>query len=173
MKGVVHRVDIEQVIDEYGNYLYRIAYMMTKDVQIAEEVVQDTFMKFYQSNQFQQNASLKTYLTRIAINCCHDHLRWWKIRKPQLFKMQKTSEHAAEHTVIKQLEKDEMIALIFTLPTTYREVIVLYYFDDLSVSEIAQILHIPVSTVTTRLQRAKHKLKPLLSSAEWEVLRDA
>ena len=164
---------IEQCMEQYGDYLYRIAYMYTKDPYIAEEVIQDVLMKYYQTNQFEERASLKTYLTRVTINCCHDHMRWWKVRTPQFLQPVKKAEQATEKLMVAQVEKDEIIAALFKLPVKYREVIFLYFYDDMSVKEIAELLHIPVSTVTTRLQRAKGKLKQLLSPSDWEVLRDA
>ena len=54
----------------------------------------------------------------------------------------------------------------------YREVLLLYYYEDLQVAEIAELCQLSVSTVKTRLQRARAKLKPLLLESEWEVLRD-
>ena len=133
----------------------------------------DVLMKYYQTNQFEERASLKTYLTRVTINCCHDHMRWWKVRKPQFLQPVKKAEQATEKLMLAQVEKDEIIAALFKMPVKYREVIFLYFYDDLSVKEVAELLHIPVSTVSTRLQRAKGKLKELLSPSDWEVLRDA
>lgn len=164
---------IEDCMAQYGDYLYRIAYMYTKDPFIAEEVIQDVFMKYYSTNQFDGRASLKTYLTRMTINCSHDHIRWWKVRTPQFLQPAKKAERATETLIVAQVEKDEIISALLRLPVKYREVIYLYFYDDLSVKEIAELIHIPVSTVTTRLQRAKLKLKDVLSPSDWEVLRDA
>lgn len=164
---------IEECMAQYGDYLYRIAYMYTKDAHIAEEVLQDVFMKYYRTNQFDGRATLKTYLTRMTINCCHDHMRWWKMRTPQFLQPSKKAERATEQLMLAQVEKDEIVSALLKLPVKYREVVFLYFYDDLTVKEIGELLHIPVSTVTTRLQRAKGKLKELLSPSDWEVLRDA
>ena len=164
---------IEECMAQYGDYLYRIAYMYTKDPHIAEEVIQDVFMKYHRTNQFDGRASLKTYLTRMTINCCHDHMRWWKVRTPQFLQPARRAEQGTEYVMIAQVEKDEIVAALLKLPVKYREVVFLFFYDDLTVKEISELIHIPVSTVTTRLQRAKEKLRQLLSPSDWEVLRDA
>ena len=166
-------VDIDYYVEQYGDYLYRIAYVYTKDQHAAEEVVQDVFIKLYETNQFEGKSSEKTYLTKMTINRCYDYLRKWKVKKAQLFEYFTKSVASSEQVVIEQQERDEIVEAILTLPLKYREVLLLYYYDDLSVAEIASCIHIPQSTVATRLQRARTKLKEQLPKMEWEVLRDA
>lgn len=75
-------MDIEKLIDTYSDYLYRIAFIYTKDRLTAEEVVQDVFINYYhKSDQFEQKASIKTYLVKMTINRSYDYLRSWKNRK--------------------------------------------------------------------------------------------
>lgn len=62
-------MEIEKLIDTYSDYLYRIAFIYTKDRLAAEEVVQDVFVNYYhKSDQFEQKASIKTYLVKMTIN---------------------------------------------------------------------------------------------------------
>lgn len=164
-------MDLEHYIEQYGDYLYRIAFIYMKDQQTAEEVVQDVFMKLYETQQFEQKSSMKTYLTRITINMCYDYLRKWKARKNKLLDYVLKRERAAEQVVIALSERDEIVESVLKLPLKYREVILLYYYDDLSTIEVAQLLKIPESTVATRLQRGRQKLKELLPLIEWEVLK--
>lgn len=166
-------MSIDYYIEQYGDYLYRIAYVYTKDKQLAEEVVQDVFMKFYSSNRFEGRATVKTYLTKMMINCSYDHLRKWKVRTAHFFEHFSKSVRNAESLAIKQQERDEIISALLKLPLKYREVLLLYYYEDLAVAEIAALIHIPASTVTTRLQRARAKLKESFPTHDWEVLRDA
>lgn len=165
-------MDLEEYIEQYGDYLYRIAFVYMKDQHAAEEVVQDVFMKLYETRQFEGKSSLKTYLTRMTINTCYDYLRKWKARKSQLLDYVLKREHAAEQVVLTLQERDEIVESILKLPLKYREVILLYYYDDLTTVEVAALLKIPESTVGTRLQRARQKLKQLLPEIEWEVLKD-
>ena len=99
---------------------------------IAEEVIQDVFIKYYRMNQFDGRASLKTYLTRVTINCCHDHMRWWKVRTPQFLQPVKKAEQATEKLMLAQVEKDEIIAALFKMPVKYREVIFLCFIHYLT-----------------------------------------
>ena len=72
-------MNINELVYTYSDYLYRIGYSYVKDEQAAEEVVQDVFFKFYKtSTQFENQAHIKTYLTRMVINRSYDYLRSWK-----------------------------------------------------------------------------------------------
>lgn len=165
-------VNIEECVNQYGDYLYHIAYVYTKDTFLAEEVVQDVFFRLYRTQQFEERASLKTYLTRITINCCYDYLRKWKAKKVQLFDYFGGHSKGLEQIAVANHEKHEIIQQILKLPLKYREVLFLYYYDDLSIAEISSFIHIPESTVRTRLQRARLKLKDGLPISDWEVLRN-
>ena len=162
-------MDIEHYVESYSDYLYHMAYMYTKDRFVAEEIVQDVFIIFYKSRQFEGRASVKTYLTRIVINKSYDYIRKQKIRQLVTLEAFKTTK-SAEYKLIQQYEQDEIIASILQLPLKYREVIFLYYYEEMSAVDISATLHITASTVRTRLQRAREKLKVSLQSTEWEVL---
>lgn len=73
---------IEQVMDEHGEYLLRLIYLYIKNWSTAEDILQEVFFYYYQiANQFEHRSSLKTYLSKMAINRCHDHLRSWKNKR--------------------------------------------------------------------------------------------
>ena len=162
---------IEELIDTYSDYLYRIAFIYTKDEKVAEEVVQDVFWKYYQTQQYDGRASVKTYLTKMTINRSYDYLRSWKNKKALLVETSRNAK-GADTEAIQHEERGEITADVLKLPLKYREVLLLYYYEDLQVAEIAELCKLSVSTVKTRLQRARTKLKPLLLEIEWEVLRD-
>lgn len=72
----------EQIMEQHGEDLIRLAYMYVKDWQAAEDILQEVFISYYQKrNQFEQRSSLKTYLSKVTINKCHDYLRSWKNRR--------------------------------------------------------------------------------------------
>ena len=60
---------------------------------------------------------------------------------------------------------------LFTLSVAYREVLILYYFEEMSTVEIAQLVHCPEATIRTRLQRARKQLATTMGDFDWEVLR--
>ena len=129
-------------------------------------------MKFYQTkDRYDGRASIKTYLTKMTINRSYDYLRSWKNKKALLIETF-TNAKGADTEAIQKEERGEITAAVLKLPVKYREVLLLYYYEDLQVAEIAELCKLSVSTVKTRLQRARAKLKPLLLESEWEVLRD-
>lgn len=154
----------------HSDYLLRIAYLYVKDWQVAEDIVQDTFLTYYvKFEQFEERASLKTYLVRIVINKCKDYLKSWAYRKQQLtnrFFQTKTDPQK----VLQQAERLDIAEAILQLPIPLREVIIHYYYDELSVLEVAALLGISDNTVKTRMRRARQLLKESLAEDEWEVL---
>ncbi len=163
-------MDIEQLIHTYGDYLYRVAFIYTKDERASEEVVQDVFLKFYQTkDRYDGRASMKTYLTKMTINRSYDYLRSWKNKKALLIETF-TNTKGADTEAIQKEERGEITAAVLKLPLKYREVLLLYYYEDLQVNDIAEFLQVPVSTVKTRLQRGRERLKQALPKQQWEVL---
>ena len=164
-------MEIEQLIHTYGDYLYRVAFIYTKDERAAEEVVQDVFLKFHQTrHRYDERASLKTYLTKMTVNRSYDYLRSWKNRTFSLLEQLTGTSSGADEMMLRKEERGEITNAVLKLPVKYREVLLLYYYEDLQVNEIAEFLQVPVSTVKTRLQRARGKLKQLLPQQQWEVL---
>ena len=165
-------MDIQQLLHTYGDDLYRLAFLYTKDHQVAEEVVQDVFVNFYRKNSFEGRSHVKTYLTRMTINRSYDYLRSFKGRAAQLFDQAKQTAKSSEIQSIIAEEKLVITTAILQLPVKYREVLMLYYYEDLQVKEIAALLHASESTVKSRLQRARKMLQTLLPEQQWEVLND-
>lgn len=166
---------IEEVIEEYGDYLLRIAYLYVKNEATAEDLVQDVFITFYEKKaQYRGESSLKTYLVRITVNRCHDYLRSWKYKRVVLFEKVtgKHSQMTPERQLIETEEKRDLVEVLFTLSVPYREVILLYYYEEMSTVEIADLLNCPESTIRTRLQRARKQLKNRMIDYEWEVFHD-
>lgn len=164
-------MEIEQLIDTYSDTLYRVAFVYTRDRTAAEEVVQDVFYKFYKSNQFEARAHVKTYLIKMTINRSTDYLRSWKNKKALLIEKITRSDRPAEAEALVNEERGLILGVILTLHIKYREAILLHYYEDFSINEISDMLHVPVSTVKSRLQRARHQLRPKLENEHWEVLR--
>lgn len=167
---------LEQVMDQYGEYLIRFAYLYVKDWPIAEDIVQEVFIGYFQkANQFEQRSSLKTYLSKITINKCHDHLRSWRNKRSlftgsisNLISGAKSPEEAYE----RQSGQATLMKKVLELPIKYREVILLYYYQELTGSEISRLLDCSENTVKTRLKRAKVLLKDQIDPREWEGLTD-
>lgn len=163
-------LEVERWMREYGNEILRIAYLYVGDVQIAEDIFQEVFLKAYQGfADFQGKSSVKTWLVRIAINSCKDYLKSaWKRRVTPMDEAMEQSLRGPD--VYEQAEQradaKKVREAVFSLPEQYREVIVCFFYQELSLEETAQVLRIPVGTVKSRLSRAKKKLKVLLGGGD-------
>lgn len=160
---------VERLIEDYGQEVYRIAYFYIKDRQLAEDVFQEVFYKVMKNyHKFQHQSSEKTWLTRITINTCKDLLRTNWIKRVTTFStwQEPQSDYEAPFDIEKQEEYQELYQMIQKLPTKYKDVILLFYYKELSYEEISQILSIPEGTVRSRLARARTKLKKMISERE-------
>jgi len=162
---------LNEAMEQHGNYLKRLIFTYIKDFQKSEDIVQEVFVKFYRNlEQFEGRSSIKTYLYRIAVNECNNYLRSWHYRKLEftekikLFKKQSS----LEGEYIQREQHQNIAELINGLPVKYREVIWLYYYVELSVTEIAVVLKCSVNTVKTRLVRGRQLAKLTFEESEVE-----
>lgn len=168
-RGGTVSAHLEEVMEAYGEYCMRVAYLYVKDWAAAEEIVQDTFLAYYrQQERFEGRSSLKTYLVKITIHKSHDYLRSWK-RKMTYILPKKLVTPSIEQKKIHEEQQSELVEALLQLSIKYREVLILHYYDDYKIREIAELLQVSENTVKTRLVRGREKLKPLLMNFEWEV----
>ena len=162
---------LEKIMIDHGDELVRLAFHYVKDKETAKDMVQNTFIKCYENlDHFRYEAKLKTWLYRITINQCKDHLKSWHYKKVQTINfLQETTRSllpSAENTVVAKLHNQDIKEMILTLPEKYREVIFLYYYHSLKIEEITVVTELQENTVKTRLRRAKQKLKIIMEEAE-------
>ncbi len=163
-------------MEQQGDYLKRLIFTYVKDLQKAEDIVQDVFIKFYKNlEHFEERSSIKTYLYRIAINECHNYIRSWHYRKLDLTeKIKMWTYRTSVEMEYLQIEQNQTITeLVCNLPVKYREVIWLYYYAELSVTEISGLLNCSANTVKTRLARGRKLVKATIeeSGDEYEFER--
>lgn len=171
---------IEQLIDKnefamkllmerYGDVILRTAYLLTRDRMMAEDISQDTFLSAFQkAGQFTGDGRLKSWLLKIAINHCRSRMRKaaWKgliFRDMQDFTVTSNDRGPEQIAVDKELS-----AQLKKLPYKYREVIILYYYHDLSVKDISAFLNEKEGTVKSKLSRGRVQLKEILEEGEWQ-----
>lgn len=147
----------ERLIDEYGDELLRLCLFYMGDRQLAEDAFQETMVKAWRAlENFRGESGMKTWLFHIAVNTCRDMLRsgWFRMRKKSvpLDVMPELEQQEDEHA-------REIAAAVLSLPGKYREVMVLYYEQGMRIREIAEALHMPLNSVSSRLRRAKALLK--------------
>ena len=148
-----------RLLDDWGDQLLRLCTLYLKDVHLAEDAVQETMLKAWRSaGQFHGGGSETTWITRIAINVCKSYLRSpWKRRRAPAEELDALLAPADDPHV-----DDTLPRSILALSRPYREVIILHYYQELKAREIADILHVDISTVTARLSRARNKLRESL-----------
>lgn len=150
--------DFQRIVSEYGDSLLRMCYLYLKDVHLAQDAVQETFLKVHRHyGQFMGHSSEKTWIVRIAINVCKNYLRSYWLRRVDVMASLKSIPVADPDGY-----DDTLIAEIMKLPPRYKDVILLYYYQEMKIREIAEALGAPVSTVAVRLKRARERLKPAL-----------
>jgi len=158
---------LEEIMGLYGHEIKRLIFTYVKNQADTDDVSQEVFVTVYKKlHTFKGNSSLKSWLYAIAINKSKDYLRSWNLRNLNLrkrltesFMRKSLKEESSEELLLKDKESKALIQTIMELPLKYREVIILYYFKDLSTKEIAEILQVKDPTVRTRLRRARSRLK--------------
>ncbi len=154
----VREAELSRMMNEYGSQLLRVCYVYLKDAQLAEDAVQDAFLKAYRAmDAYRREGSEKTWLMRIAVNTCRDYLRTsWMRRVDRRF----SAEDAPERAVEPVLPDRTVIREVMALPPKYREIILLRFYEGMKVREIADTLHLSTETVKSRIRTAKDKLRP-------------
>lgn len=151
---------IEELMAEYGAYILRLCYVSLNDRELAEEAAQDCFVKAYRAwGSYRGASSEKTWLSAIAVNTCRDYRRkrWFKARKLQV-----SLEDVPEPSVPFDEKDDTLTRAVMKLPYRYRETIMLHYYQDVPVKDIAVILNLKPGSVYSRLRRGQQMLKPML-----------
>lgn len=167
----------EPLVMKYQNMVFTLAHRIVKNQDDAEEVAQDTFLKAFQNlNSYQSKAKFSTWIYRICVNQAISKTRG------KHFIQQQKSEELTENVnfegidnVLSQIEKKERESLIKkainTLPSEASVLLTLFYFDELSVEEISDVLSITTSNVKVKLFRARKKFKEVLTNSFQDELK--
>lgn len=147
---------VELALNRFGDDILRLSFSYLKSREDAEDVVQETLIRFMQSGgQFETEAKVKSWLFQVAVNICRDVL------KSPAWKRQTALPEGYDVAVEDELSEDEsdVMQAVMSLPDKYRSVIHLYYMEEYSTKEIAEIIGKKESTVRSILKRGREKLK--------------
>lgn len=150
-----------QIVEEYGNRLLRTCYLILKDREEAEDVVQETFIKVFQKiDSFMEDSRLYTWIYTIALNLSRDRLR----KKKDILTLEDEwiGNIDVEYEVEKGIDRDLLRKELFEINSLYREVLVLFYFEELSIKEISNLLNEKEGTIKSKLSRGRYILKESL-----------
>ena len=149
--------NINRLIALYGNSVLRMSYIILKDYDLAQDVAQDTFIQVIRKyNTLKDKKSEKAWIMKIAINQCRNQLRSQWLKKIVYYEDDKELKNK---TVEIDFKEDNTIAHIYNLKEKYKEVILLYYYQELSIKEIASTLGKKESNIQQLLKRAREQLK--------------
>lgn len=157
------RSELDRLMRQYGSGLLRMCALYLRDASLAQDAVQETFLKAYRHwGSYRGEASEKTWLTRIAMNVCRDILRTpWLRHMDRRVDLDSLPEGADDFA----FPDDTVLAEVMALPEKYRAVILLRYYQDMKLNEVAAALRLPLGTVRSRLNRANALLREALK--EW------
>ena len=164
------------LVDRYHNMVYGIAYNMTRNVESAQDVVQEVFYRaFKKIDRYNPTYPFGVWVRRITVNYILD-LR----KKKKVDTVSMTTEDDAEWDFednsgnprdekFKQDQEKIVLDAIEQLPGKYKMILLLRHIEQLSYEEIADALAIPLGTVMTQLHRARHQLAGILRPVESEL----
>lgn len=171
-------VAFEQLVNRYSPEIYGLLYRIMKDPEEARDITQETFLRAFRAiSKFRGDASVKTWLYRIAINQSRNRYRWWQRRKKDKTVSLDESPAGIERPLSEVIAGDALTpeedalrreqgamleAAIGELPEHFREAVVLCDVQGFAYEEIAEILEINIGTVKSRISRGRRELRSKL-----------
>jgi len=155
-------LNMELLVNKYSTMVLRQAFFYLKDRSAAEDAAQEVFLRIFRRQPvLEDENSEKAYLLRVTINVCKDVLKsaWYRktIAIPEGFNPA-SPELSPDAQAVQGDENAALFRAVLALPPIYKDVVLLFYYHDLSTANIAKVLHVPEVTVRTRLMRARQKL---------------
>ena len=165
-----------QLVYRYKDRLFNYIYQFVRDIDLAEDLLQDTFLKLYtHKNSYREVAKFSTWIYTIAGNFAKTELRKFKRRKTysnsdlsfddREFIVEDKSKTASEILYQNQLSK-ELNECLYELPLKFKTIIILRDIQELSYDEISTIVDLPLGTVKSRINRGRVKLHDCLLQKE-------
>lgn len=156
---MLNQQEFTRAAEKHMDTIYRVAYSWLKNSDDANDVTQEVLLQLYRTDkEFESDSHMKNWLIRVAINQCK------KIFRSPWSKLEDIDEYA-ETLGFEQEDYRELFDAVMRLDQKYRVPLMLFYYEGYTTAEIASILKLPENTVSTRLSRARAKLKDYLGEA--------
>lgn len=158
----------DELMQRYAASVYKVTYSLTRNHADADDLSQETFIRAYRAiSRFDEQYQFYTWVRRIAVNLCFNHLKRGKRFRFVPLPMADGENESADIADPRSQPADfglrrDLNQALAKLPADQRAVFVLRVNEELSYSEISQALGIPIGTVMSRLGRAREKLRQLL-----------
>ena len=144
------------IVMGYSQIIFRVAYSYTKNIFDADDIVQEVFLKLYRARKvFENEEHIKNWLIRVAINHSLDLIR----RKQREMLIDTEYINNLPDTSDADEKNEEIRKCVMSLKDNYKNVIILFYYDNYTIKEISNILKMSESNVKVTLNRARKKLK--------------
>lgn len=146
----------------YMDNVFAVAFNYFRDPSEADDIVQEVLFKLLKSDvKFESDEHIRNWMLKVAVNQCR------RVSVSSWFRKTMPLEEYAGSLKYEDPEQSALFFAVMDLPKKYRIVIHLFYYEDYSTAEIAEMLRMNESTVRTRLRRARMKLKEVLKDG-WE-----
>ena len=149
--------NIDEMFENYKDRVFAVGFSYFRNSADADDVVQETFYKLFKSGKnFESEDHARNWIMRVAVNECK------RITLSSYFKRKVSLRDYADSLLWNDPEESEVFLAVMSLPKKYRTVLHLYYYEEYSVKEIAELLNQSSTAVTTQLSRGRKKLKERL-----------
>ena len=157
----MEQINFSSIAEKYWDTLFRIALNYYGNPSDAEDTVQDVMLKLYESDkQFDSDEHVRNWLIRVTINSCKTVLRsFWRKNRISI-------DDLSENAVWDNTEQSELFTAVMSLHEQHRTVLYLYYYEDFTTKEIAEMMGQKEAHIRTRLSRARNKLKEVWQQNE-------
>lgn len=155
---------VSEMINRNSDMVYRLAFSMVKSVQDAEDVHQEVFIRYIRTNPlFESREHERAWFIRVTTNLCKNLWKSaWRQKMVSMDSLEETQEGNAYIQQSLNEEEELLVETVKRLPFKYRVVVHLFYYEEMSLEEIAQALNLKSSNVRTRLTRARKMLREWL-----------
>lgn len=149
--------EFTDIAKQYSDNIFRIAFNYCRNRADSDDIVQNVLIKLYRSDKkFENDEHIKNWIIRVTVNECK------KLLISPFKKNTISLETISETITFESQEESDLYYAVMELPQKYRIIVHMYYYEDYSINEIADMLEENSSTVATRLQRARKRLKDKL-----------
>jgi len=151
-------IQAEKIIRQYADMIYRIAVNNLKNTADAEDIFQDVCLTLLTKNApLFDDVHIKNWLIRVTINKCKNFSKSHWQNKTEALDLSRENPNETQNLIPE---------LVYSLPQKYRNIVYLYYYEEYTIAEIAEILKENKNTINSRLQRARKKLKEILEEGD-------
>ncbi|MBQ8800362.1 MAG: sigma-70 family RNA polymerase sigma factor [Lachnospiraceae bacterium] len=149
-----------ELFEKFKNTVYAVIFNYVRNAEDAKDLLQEVFLKLLGSDaEYKDEEHVKAWLIRVSVNMSKNYLRSRK---------RLSDEPLSEEIPAKEQQgQNELLSMVLALPEKYRVPLHLFYYEEYSVKQIANVMELPEATVKIRLKRGREKLGQSLRKEEW------